>query len=243
MTDLALRLRSLHRAWRLRLRSDRVQIRCILSHLREGDLAVDVGSHKGGFTYWMRRAVGASGTVYAFEPQPQSAAYQRRVLQALGFDNVRVEALALSSSRGSATFSARPGGFHPGGRLEAGGAADGEVSYPVATETLDHYLRERPRPVALVKIDAEGHEAEIFRGARRILSDDRPLLIFECERHRQAMRSARPIFEPLLELGYRGHFIHGSRLRGLSEFDERRHQVGDRPEVNNFVFYPPTSSG
>ncbi len=237
--DIPLKLRVLHRAWRMRVRADSVQVRLILRHLGSGDVAVDVGSHKGGFSYWMRRAVGPAGSVYAFEPQPESARYQRQIVRAFGFENVVVEPLAVSSARGTATFTARAGGFHPGGRLGSAEPAADEISFPVETVTLDHYFETARRPVSLIKIDAEGHEREILRGARRILTEDWPLLLFECERHRHRRHSIRPTLDSLLELGYCGRFIQGSRLVDLSRFEEERHQVGSPADVINFAFSPP----
>lgn len=240
--DIPLKLRVLHRAWRMRVRADPAQVRLILRHLRPGDVAVDIGSHKGGFTYWMQKAVGAGGMVYAFEPQPESAAYQREVARALELENVRVEAFALSDRRGTDTFSARAGGFHPGGRLGSARRTDGEISFEVETETLDHYFENARRPLSLVKIDAEGHEREILRGAHRLLAEDRPFLIFECERRRRRSGSIRPILDSLLELGYSGSFIRGSTLVDLSRFDEEEHQIGAPTDVINFAFYPPRKS-
>ena len=63
------RLKWTYRAWRYRQRLERQEIRLLLRHLAAGDVAVDVGAHKGAYTYWMRRAVGASGKVYAFNAQ------------------------------------------------------------------------------------------------------------------------------------------------------------------------------
>ncbi len=237
--DIPRKLRVLHRAWRVRVRADPAQVRFILRHLERGDVAVDVGSHKGAFTYWMRKAVGPAGKVYAFEPQPESARYQREIARVLALDNVVVEALALSSQRGTATFSAAPGGFHAGGRLGRAKPESGEISFEVRTETLDHYFETARRPVALIKIDAEGHEREILRGARRLLAEDRPFLLFECERRRHPGLSIRPILDSLLELGYSGRFIRGSKMVDLAHFDEERHQVGALTDAIDFAFYPP----
>src|SRR5207237_1111420 len=68
------------RAWRYRLRLDPAEISFVRAHLRPGQHAVDIGAHKGGYLYWMRRAVGSSGRTFAFEVQPELAAYLRRVL-------------------------------------------------------------------------------------------------------------------------------------------------------------------
>ena len=85
----------IHRAWRYRRRVDREGIRWMSGALRPGDLAVDVGAYKGGYTYWMRRAVGGEGRVLAFEPQPEAATMLRRYVAAFGWRNVGVAECAL----------------------------------------------------------------------------------------------------------------------------------------------------
>ena len=42
---------------------------------------MDIGAHKGAYVYWMQRAVGPSGTVFAFEPQVALAAYKNRIIR------------------------------------------------------------------------------------------------------------------------------------------------------------------
>jgi hypothetical protein len=64
------RLRYLYRAYRYRYRVDPAEMRFMCERLQPGDIAVDVGCFKAAYTYWMRRCVGATGSVAAFEPQP-----------------------------------------------------------------------------------------------------------------------------------------------------------------------------
>ena len=59
------------RAWRYRLRAERPEIRFLLNQLQLGHTAIDIGAHKGAYTYWMSQRVGSSGQVIAFEPQPE----------------------------------------------------------------------------------------------------------------------------------------------------------------------------
>ena len=83
LANFWLRTRLLHRAWRYRLRIERPEILFLLEHLAPGQTAVDVGAHKGAFTYWMDRLVGPTGHVLAFEPIPELAAYLGRVRHAV----------------------------------------------------------------------------------------------------------------------------------------------------------------
>ena len=68
--------------------------------LQPGQVAVDIGCHKGAYTYWMRRRVGASGAVYAFEPQPKQVAYLREAFSAMRYDNVAIVPMAVSNHCG-----------------------------------------------------------------------------------------------------------------------------------------------
>ncbi len=74
-----------------------------------------------------------------------------------------------------------PRGHQPGASLNRK-AAEGEtfevLSVPVVS--LDEYFG-REDKVGLLKIDAEGAEFEILKGAERILRQHGPLLVFECE--------------------------------------------------------------
>ena len=94
----------LYRAYRYRLRVDPGELRFVCNKLRPGQVAVDVGCHKGAYTYWMRRRVGRTGRVFAFEPQPQQVAYLRRVFAAMRYENVTLVPMGLSSAPGQLTL-------------------------------------------------------------------------------------------------------------------------------------------
>ena len=82
------RLRYLYRVYRYRYRVDRAEIRFMTERLRAGETALDVGCFKGAYTYWMRRCVGAAGSVVAFEPQPEQVAYLQGIVSMMRWQNV-----------------------------------------------------------------------------------------------------------------------------------------------------------
>jgi FkbM family methyltransferase len=237
------KLKWTYRAWRYRQRLERQEIRLLLQYLAPGDVAVDVGAHKGAYTYWMRRAVGASGKVYAFEPQPALAAGLRALAAGSGFDNVVVENLGLSSAAGTLTLNVPGGGTSPGASFEPGrgvGHAAGR-SYPVPVTTLDAYFQGTDRSrIRLLKCDAEGHELEVFRGGQRLLSEVRPCLLFECELRHRGSGSVEEVFRWLQARAYQGYFVDRSGPREIAEFDPRLHQADHaaRGYINNFLFLP-----
>jgi len=249
------RLKWTYRAWRYRQRLERQEIRLLLGHLAAGDVAVDVGAHKGAYTYWMRRAVGASGKVYAFEPQPALAAGLRSLAAGSGFDNVVVENLGLSSTAGTLTLNVPGGGPSPGASFEPGRAAGlpGQ-SYPVPVTTLDAYFQSADRSadrhvdwgrIRLLKCDAEGHELEVFRGGEGLLTEVRPCLLFECERRHRGSGSVDEVFRWLLDIGYQGFFVARSGPRDIAEFDPGLHQADHEASdyINNFLFLPVARRG
>jgi FkbM family methyltransferase len=238
--------RFLYRAWKARLRGEREELRALRDALSPGDTAVDVGANKGAYLHWMRQAVGPTGRVYAFEPQPGLARYLESVQGCMGWDNVTVREIALSDSAGRRVLHVPGWENSPGASLELSestsspGARDREVE----VDTLDHQL-EGAKRIGLVKVDVEGHELAVFRGAPRTLTEHRPVLLFESETRHLSGRSPHEVFAFLSRLGYRGEFFSPKGLRPVGEFDPSIHQrrgPGRFWEAagycNNFLFRP-----
>lgn len=229
-----------YRALRYRYRLEPEEIRLVTRYLAAGDTAVDVGAHKGAYTWWMRRAVGPGGKVYAFEPQPALADRLRTLSRASGYRNIVVENLGLSSAGGRMMLHVPGGGSSPGASLDLMG--DRAVALAVDVTTLDEYFgADDARRIRLLKCDAEGHELEVFKGARRLLAEVGPCLLFECERRHRRSGSVEEVFGFLQALGYRGYFIERGGCRDLDRFDPDRHQadIGAPGYVNNFLFLKP----
>ena len=216
--------------------------------LSAGDHAVDVGANKGSYTFWMRQAVGADGRVHAFEPQPELAAYLRATCAAMRWNNVEIHEAAASDRAGPATLRVPGSGPSPGASLETSAVA-GPSSREVRCETVrldDALADDAVGRIALLKVDVEGHELAVFRGAARILARDSPALIFECEaRHLGGEASPSDVFAFLEALGYAGSFFSPSGLRPVAGFDPAVHQRRGTGRfwkepgyVNNFLFLP-----
>lgn len=233
-------LKWIFRALRYRYRLERQEIRLVQRHLAAGAVAVDVGAHKGAYTWWMRRAVGETGKVYAFEPQPVLAGELQALAAGGGYRNVIVENIGLSSAAGRMTLHVPGGATSPGASFEP--AAEGARSFEVDVTTLDAYFdAEEARRIRLLKCDAEGHELEVFKGARRLLAEAEPCLLFECERRHRRSGSVEEVFNFLEGLGYRGWFVDRQGCVDIEKFDPEVHQArsGAPGYVNNFLFLKP----
>lgn len=212
-------------------------------------LAVDVGAWYGP---WTRRLSGLVERVLAVEPNPAVA----RVLDRTTPASVRVVQAAAGDLPGRTTL------WVPGtGRGSEGVAGlqqrDGFAPVEVDRVRLDDVLAAGPRPpvageVALVKVDVEGFELEVLRGAERTLTEHRPVVVVELEHHRSDVGAA---VAHLSSLGYDAEVLVDDRWTPLTGYDLAAHQarlqplVGERSllhriarplprYVNNVVFRP-----
>lgn len=229
------------RALKARFRDQTAEFAIIRRHLRPGDVACDIGANKGSFIPWLSRWCG-SGRVVAFEPQPEFARRLADVCRATGLDNVTVEAKAVYSHSGQQELFV-PAGHSPGASLTHKAAeARSFTTLSVPVVALDDYFDAGER-VALLKIDVEGAELGVFKGAERILRQHAPLLVFECENRHLAPGTVNDVFCYLEAQGYQGSFISGDHVFPIAGFDAAVHQRQDgewfwkrKDYCNNFVF-------
>jgi FkbM family methyltransferase len=239
------KLRFAYRAWKARLRDQRLEVRVTRALVRRGDLVVDVGANKGTYVYWLRKRVGTSGRVLAYEPQPALATYLMLLSGAYGWTNVTVRQLALSNAQGKSGLFVPGRGASPAASLEANVISRmSGVRLETQTNTLDNELQKEGAP-AFIKVDVEGHELAVFQGAEATLRQHKPHLLFECEERHLTKHSPRDVFAFLEGLGYEGYLLRGSALVPVAEFDPAVHQsrvgAGERfwrsaDYHNNFLF-------
>jgi FkbM family methyltransferase len=142
--------------------------------LSNGGSAIDVGAHEGTV---LRHLVKYSrGPHWAFEPIPLFAARLQR-----SFPDVMVEPIALSDSNGQAEFHFLPGAAAYSSLLERTRIENDQIVKRVTVQVraLDDYLPPDVN-IAFLKIDVEGAEASVLRGARLLLRRCQPVTVFEC---------------------------------------------------------------
>lgn len=188
-------------------RYDALQVAWISNHLSEGNAAIDIGVGSGMYTLPMAAKCGRTGAVIAFEPDPTLVAMLRRNIEL----NPRlkpalVRDLAVSDQCGEEVFYTRGGdGQSSLARSAVEFTAEHHVTqFKVEVTTLD--VATASTPVNLVKIDAEGAEIRILRGARALLESDAQIL---CELHPYAWAEFGNSFEELAQLvAASGRVIH-----------------------------------
>lgn len=203
---------------------------------RKDAIAVDVGGNLGLYTGQLLRHAAAC---VVFEPIPRMAALLRSGYRDEG-TRLRVEEVALSDHAGKTRLRvprAAPGyaTLEPQNQLEGKVDLDeGVDEFDVELRTLDSY---ELRNVGFVKIDVEGHEIEVLRGAEATVRREQPTILIEIEeRHRPGSVGAVRTF--LEALGYRGAFLRAGALCNLADLDLACDQNPAAPDsyVRNFVF-------
>ena len=110
------RLKLWYRARRYRSKLDPAEIGTLIAHTPQGGTAIDLGAHKGAYTYWLRRAVGRSGRVIAVEPQPDLAKRLEHLFPP-GRCTVAVHWCAVCADSGQITLSVPGTGSSPGASI------------------------------------------------------------------------------------------------------------------------------
>ena len=205
------------------------EVRILCSLVRPGDVVLEVGAKIGTNVVPLARCVGPAGSVIAFEPQ-------RRVHQMLcanvalnGLPNV----LALWAAAGAAEGSIRMPAIDYEARGNFGGVSlsaegDGER---VPVMTIDGLGLQSCR---LMKIDVEGMEIDVLRGAARTIERLQPRLYVENDRREKSPA----LISHLTGLGYRCHW-HFPRLFNRDNFRGHAENVfGDIVSVNMLCLPP-----
>ena len=167
--------------------------------LTADSVVFDVGGGIG--TYALTAARRGVRAVHVFEPTGEGYAAIVRNLQAndLARDNVVVNRLAVSDRRGTLVMKRRESLFVGSVMPESGERAHGEV---IATVTLDEYCQERGiERIDVLKVDVEGHEAQVIDGARGLISRRAiDVLILEVDAGRAAL------YRSVAAAGYAAYF-------------------------------------
>jgi len=152
--------------------------------LRAGSTSIDVGANIGYYTALFQLLIGQRGSVHSFEANPFTAALLRMGQQQNGWENVRVNGIAVGNKAGHMSVKAldltetvADTNLNLGSwvlRQSNGGEWDIEVT------TLDKYVRDNQlEKVHFLKVDVEGFELKVLQGALRVIRKLKPYVLIE----------------------------------------------------------------
>lgn len=201
--------------------------------LRRGDTFVDIGANYGVYALAAARRVGSGGAVWAIEPQPDLAKMLERSKAANGFGQLHVEAIALGTREGEADLTI-PTNNRGGGTLLDAPAGLPRVRVPV--RHAGTFLAGLPATPRMIKLDVEGHEADLLTAAADALADrPPPVLAFE-SLPIPTPPMERPAFRTLVGLGFEVWLLSPSPWRfGLVSLEASSPKGSRWPDSHDYV--------
>jgi FkbM family methyltransferase len=141
-------------------------------------IVIDGGSNCGIYTVVAAKLVGPSGVIFSFEPGKEAFYALETNVHLNGLSNVRTYHAALSDGPGTGVLYHHPEGPNS---FSLGPPDTGKsASEDVTLRSLDQVMPKELVPrIGLIKLDVEGAEELVLRGARYILAHSHPIVIFE----------------------------------------------------------------
>lgn len=190
---------------RLHLRAE-PEMRGIIDRCDPSGTAIDVGTWYGPWTYWLSKRV---RDVQSFEPNPNVAAVLRRGVAS----NVTVHEFAVSDVEGTAELVLQDLSVGSEGTASIVPGVEGAGSHSVRTKRIDDMGFSNVR---FIKIDVEGHEDAVIRGAQETIERDHPVLFVELE---ERMTNINETISMMADLGYEARFVMNDAWTSTSSVD------------------------
>jgi FkbM family methyltransferase len=196
-----------YQSWVLYFYSDSDSSFGCLKYIRQGDLVIDVGGNIGQTALMMAKAVGAKGKVISFEPFAETHdRFQKNLSINPNISNVRLEKLALGEKAAELEMYVENEKNSGGNRIKPQGEKTSSDIQKVTTVTLDeYYSKVGAGKISLIKIDVEGFEMKVLRGAQELIKKSKPDLFVEVNDANLRLQgdSLEIMFNFLKENGYR----------------------------------------
>lgn len=146
----------------------------IFNKLKSGDVFFDVGANIGYFTLLSARLVGINGVVHSFEPIPRVYYQLSENLKLNNLKNVTAHNFAVGSFENKILINTYDNNIGMSSLLKESGDSAEEVEVKV----LDDIFSDTER-IDFMKIDVEGFEYEVLKGASKLIKKHKPKILFE----------------------------------------------------------------
>lgn len=200
--------------------------------LKEGDVFIDVGANIGFLSMVAAVTVGKKGEVLAFEPVPSTYDLLVANRELNGFSQLQTFCIGVGSKSETVTIQTE--------EQNRGGASivnkHGGSGIKIQVKKLDELITSSP--VSLVKIDVEGYEFEVLKGAEELLKRDRPALIVEYSSNRENSVDSLKMFKWIQELGIYDFYKLKRGKERKSSLVKIITKTGGLPEHDNIICIP-----
>ena len=182
------------------------------SNLRKGDCFVDVGANIGLMSIFASNCVGNEGQVLAYEAHPKTAELLKENIGLNQLLNIQVCQYALGSEEGQTKI-------YDNWQINRGGASlivktNDSIAFDIEIHQLDNKIPTNLQP-KIIKIDVEGFELEVLKGASETIKRFQPILIVEFSEIRENVHeSGAQLVEIIKTFGnYRFYKLKGGKER------------------------------
>jgi FkbM family methyltransferase len=188
----------------------------ILSLSKKGDNFFDVGAHFGYYTLLASKLVSKDGTVHAFEPTPRTFEILKN--NCVGHDNVFLNQSAVMDSPGILKMKdfgpryASRNTFLKETIDEKARAEKNIREFECHALTIDSYCESKKVLPNFMKIDAEGAEFFILKGAEKILKKSEPIITIEVWGGKNVLDESIKAIKYLESLGYEANTWENNKL-------------------------------
>lgn len=174
--------------------------------IKKGDVVLDVGANIGIYMKFLSKFVGNTGEVWCLEPIPLTFEFLNFNIRKLGLKNIKLFNYAASENETNLIMeipNVLGGENYYRAKIINENAINENRKYHVKSIPLDKLFDNFSRGITFIKIDVEGYEMSVIKGARKILSKFGPALLIEIGGDPSSENSsAFMTFEELRNLGY-----------------------------------------
>jgi len=209
--------------------------------LTKDSVFFDIGTNKGEYAYYAEKLINPKN-IYLFEPEKKLNKQLRAI-----FSNCQIFDLALSDNKGTHQFKIPLiNGVADNclSSLEVKNKEDNEteaIIYEVKTDTLDNFIAEKNIHPDLIKIDVEGHELSVLKGAESFINKHHPTLIIEIEQRHHKDINIESVFESFKQKGYNCYY-YSKKQSQLFPYNNKTHLTNSKEYfgkidyINNYIF-------
>jgi FkbM family methyltransferase len=210
---------------------DRKDCRIVRRLVKPGDVIIDAGANVGYFSLLFAKWLRGKGNVHAFEPFPETARRFGRNLEL----NQRLKPVVHLHRSALSDFIGKMGMSVPDQKNQGCNYLGDAGERDVEVTTVDAFCeKERLIRVNLIKVDVEGSEVALLRGAEQTIRRFRPVLMIEVNPStlQRFGYTARDLIEAIGQYGYRMYYASRFGLRLL----QRLPVYGEEPNIYAFPF-------
>jgi FkbM family methyltransferase len=197
---------------------------CFINEQVKGGMSVlDVGAHIGLMAVVFGKKVGDKGNVYAFEPTPTTIKILQETIKLNKINNISAVPVALADKKSKLTFYISENAADNSNSLVNNHRTDRkEETIEVEVNTIDDFAAERNIPkIDFIKVDVEGAELQLLKGAVNTIKKDKPKMILSV--HPGPIQnfgdSTKDIWNLLHDAGYK--IVFGTKELSLEEFTRK----------------------